>query len=148
MTAIQECKGERVGDKPLISYGKMEYNNRTIQEAVRLVFLASRHKRGLTQNRLSIISNITRQFISQVEGGKRQPSIFTLCALANAYNLSLTAFFEEVDRLYLLLENGNFVFARDILQAAEPSKIANDYLENAKKINASGLCLEEYLGVK
>ena len=114
----------------------MEYNNRTIQEAVRLVFLASRHRRGLTQNRLSIISNITRQFISQVEGGKRQPSIFTLCALANAYHLSLTAFFEEVDRFYHLLESGDFVFARDILQAAESSKNANTYLEKVKRNDA------------
>ena len=111
----------------------MEYNNRTIQEAVRLVFLASRHRRGLTQNSLSIISNITRQFISQVEGGKRQPSILTLCALANAYNQTLTAFFKEVDRFYHLLENGEFEFTRDILQAAESDKNANAYLEKAKR---------------
>ena len=111
----------------------MEYNNRTIQEAVRLVFLASRHRRGLTQNSLSIISNITRQFISQVEGGKRQPSILTLCALANAYNQTLTAFFKEVDRLYHLLESGEFEFARDILQVAESSKNTKEYLKNASK---------------
>lgn len=112
----------------------MEYNNLTLQETVRLVFLASRYKRGLTQNGLSIISNITRQFISQIEIGKRQPSLFTLCALANAYNLSLSAFFEEVDRLYPLLANENFGLTKDIFHAAESNTIATAYIKNAKTI--------------
>jgi transcriptional regulator with XRE-family HTH domain len=111
----------------------MEYNNLTLQEAVRLVFLASRYKRGLTQNGLSIISNITRQFISQIEIGKRQPSIFTLCALANAYNVPLSEFFAEVDKLYPLLANENFQPTSDTLHASESNKIATAYIKNAKK---------------
>ncbi len=111
----------------------MEYNNLTLQEAVRLVFLASRYKRGLTQNGLSIISNITRQFISQIEIGKRHPSIFTLCALANAYEIPLSAFFEEVDKLYPLLANEKFLPENDSLQTSEPNKIATAYIKNAKK---------------
>lgn len=111
----------------------MEYNDTTLQEAIRIVFLESRHKRGLTQNGLSILSNITRQFISQVEGGKRQPSILTLCALANAYKLSLTDFFKEVDRLYPLLETGDFIFSRDIYEAAEPNSSAQAYIKKAKR---------------
>ena len=111
----------------------MEYNRQTLQEVIRLVFLESRHKRGLTQNDLSIISNITRQFISQVEGGKRQPSILTLCALANAYNLSLTEFFSEVDRIYPLIETGNFVFSHNRPLAAESNKKMQDYIYNAKR---------------
>lgn len=111
----------------------MEYNHQTLQEVIRLVFLENRHKRGLTQNDLSIISNITRQFISQVEGGKRQPSILTLCALANAYNLSLTEFFKEVDRIYPLIETGNFVFPRETVLAAESGQKMRDYLYNAKR---------------
>ena len=111
----------------------MEYNIATIQEAVRLAFLASRQRRRLTQKRLSIITNITRQFISQVESGKRQPSIFTLCALANAYNLSLTTFFMEVDRFYRLLESQDFAFKHEILEVAESNKTAIIYIENAKR---------------
>ena len=111
----------------------MEYNHQTLQEVIRLVFLESRHKRGLTQNDLSIISNITRQFISQVEGGKRQPSILTLCALANAYNLSLTEFFSEVDRIYPLIETGNFVFSHNRPLAAKSNKKMQDYIYNAKR---------------
>ncbi len=111
----------------------MEYNNLTLQEAVRLVFLASRYKRGLTQNGLSLISNITRQFISQIEIGKRQPSLFTLCALANAYDIPLSEFFEEVDRLYPLLANERFVVTKELPHTAEPNKIASAYIKNAKK---------------
>ena len=111
----------------------MEYNNLTLQEAVRLVFLASRYEHGLTQSGLSIVSNITRQFISQIEIGKRQPSILTLCALANAYNRPLSAFFAEVDRLYPLLANENFDITKDIIQAAESNKIATAYIKNAKR---------------
>ena len=81
----------------------VEYKDHILSEAIRLVFVESRRQRGLTQTGLSIRSNITRQFISQVEVGKRLPSINTICALANAYNKSLSQLFYEVDRFYPLI---------------------------------------------
>lgn len=82
----------------------MEYKERILRQVIRHFFLMGRHRNGLTQNSLSEMSKITRQFISQVESGKRQPSIFTLSNLASAYNLSLTELFQEIDILYQKME--------------------------------------------
>ena len=113
----------------------MEYKNHILQEVIRQVFLLSRRNRGLTQNDLSIISNITRQFISQVEGGKRLPSINTLSTLANAYKQSLSDFFHEVDRLYPLIESGQFIICSPRTFAAESRAKSTDYICNLKKKN-------------
>ena len=111
----------------------MEYKDHILSEAIRLVFVESRRQRGLTQNGLSIRSNITRQFISQVEVGKRLPSINTICALANAYNKSLSQLFYEVDRFYPLIENKKRLFKIPSSIAAETRQNMTDYINNAKK---------------
>ena len=111
----------------------MEYKDHILSEAIRLVFVESRRQRGLTQNGLSIRSNITRQFISQVEVGKRLPSINTICALANAYNKTLSQLFHEVDRFYPLIENKKRPFKIPPDIAAETSQKLNEYINNAKK---------------
>ena len=111
----------------------MEYKDHILSEAIRLVFVESRRQRGLTQTGLSIRSNITRQFISQVEVGKRLPSINTICALANAYNKSLSQLFHEVDRFYPLIENNKQVFEIPPDIAAETRQKLNEYINNVKK---------------
>ncbi len=78
----------------------MVYKENVLRQVIRHIFLSRRHRKGLTQTSLSEISNITRQFISQVESGKRQPSIITLSNLATAYGLSLSDLFKEIDILY------------------------------------------------
>lgn len=80
---------------------KMEYKEQVLRKVIRHIFLSRRQQQGLTQNNLSEISNITRQFISQVESGKRQPSVQTMGNLASAYGLSLAELFKEVDALYI-----------------------------------------------
>lgn len=79
----------------------MEYKEQVLRKVFQHIFLARRHDKGLTQNGLSEISNITRQFISQVESGKRQPSVMTLCNLATATGVSISQLFEEIDKLYM-----------------------------------------------
>ena len=111
----------------------MEYKDHILSEAIRLVFVESRRQRGLTQTGLSIRSNITRQFISQVEVGKRLPSINTICALANAYNKSLSQLFYEVDRFYPLIESKKHLFKIPPNIAAETRQKLTDYINNAKK---------------
>ncbi|MCF0222368.1 MAG: helix-turn-helix transcriptional regulator [Fibrobacter sp.] len=82
----------------------MEYKENLLNDVIRHVFISRRHARGLTQSNLSLISNTTRQFISQVESGKRNPSLSSITSFATAVNISLTELFEEVDRLYALWE--------------------------------------------
>lgn len=110
----------------------MEYKDHILQEVIRQLFLSSRHSRGLTQAELSMASNITRQFISQVEGGKRQPSLNTLSALVSAYDLTLSDFFKEVDRLYPLFETGDFFRKTNVPMVAENNKAMRKYLVNEK----------------
>ena len=111
----------------------MEYKDLILNEAIRQVFLESRRKRNLTQNGLSILSNITRQFISQVEAGKRLPSIITLSALVKAYNKSLSDFFHEVDRFYRIVESNKPPFEIETNIAAETRQKMTVYINNAKK---------------
>ncbi|MBR5411440.1 MAG: helix-turn-helix domain-containing protein [Fibrobacter sp.] len=111
----------------------MEYKDHILSEAIRLVFLESRRQQGLTQIGLSLRSNITRQFISQVEVGKRLPSINTLCALANAYHKTLSQLFYEVDRFYPLVENKNYPFNIPPNIAAETRDKLIEYINNAQK---------------
>lgn len=79
----------------------MIYDEKILTNVIRNTFLAKRHKLGLTQLGLSLESSITRQFISQVESGKRSPSIYTMSALAAASNQTLAELFKEIDALYL-----------------------------------------------
>ena len=92
---------------------RMEYKEHILRQVIRHIFLSRRQRKGLTQNNLSEISNITRQFISQVESGKRQPSVFTLSNLAYAYGLTLSQLFQEIDTLYEKF---------DSRESSEPSK--------------------------
>ena len=111
----------------------VEYKDHILTEAIRLVFAEYRRKCGLTQNKLSLLSNTTRQFISQVELGKKIPSINTLSAWANVYNKSLSELFFEIDRFYPLIEsNGNlFQIPPDLV--AETREKMNEYINNVKK---------------
>ena len=116
----------------------MEYEDHILNEAIRQVFLDCRRESGLTQNTASLQSNITRQFISQVEVGKRMPSITTLSALAKVYNKSLSELFKEVDRLYPLVANTAPIFEISADIAAETKRRMSEYIETAKKSKDCG----------
>lgn len=117
----------------------MEYEDHILNEAIRQVFLDCRRESGLTQNTASLQSNITRQFISQVEVGKRMPSITTLSALAKVYNKSLSELFKEVDRLYPLVANTAPIFEISADIAAETKRRMSKYIETVKKNKDSRL---------
>lgn len=106
----------------------MEYKDPILRKVVQYTLLSRRQKLGLTQNALSITTNITRQFISQVEAGKKQPSIQTLGLVANAFGLSLTELFQEIDNLYAEYEN-NPLRAQALNIAAEHNKFATGYIQ-------------------
>ena len=116
----------------------MEYEDHILNEAIRQVFLDCRRESGLTQNVVSLQTTITRQFISQVEVGKRVPSITTLSALAKVYKKSLSELFKEVDRLYPHVANTTPIFEISPDIAAETKKRMSDYIETVKKSKDCG----------
>jgi transcriptional regulator with XRE-family HTH domain len=78
----------------------MNYETLLFHEAIRLLIISVRQKQQHTQQSLSIESGISRQFISQLECGKRIPSIDTLCQLAIALKTSISCLSVELDRIY------------------------------------------------
>ncbi len=106
----------------------MEYKEKALNNVIRHVFISRRQQRGLTQANLSLISNTTRQFISQIESGKRLPSIASISSFAAAVNMSLTELFQEVDRLYSLWENTDDANSTLV---AEPLDGQQIYVKNA-----------------
>lgn len=50
---------------------------------------------GLTQEALAFDSQIASSFLSQIENGKRSPTVDTLAALAAALGVPIVDFFDE-----------------------------------------------------
>lgn len=78
----------------------MNYETVLLHEAIRLLLISIRQQRSHTQQSLSIESGISRQFISQMECGKRIPSIDTLSQLAIALQTNMSSLMGELDRIY------------------------------------------------
>ena len=78
----------------------MYYESILLHEAIRLLLISIRQQRSHTQRSLSIESGISRQFISQMECGKKQPSLDTLSQLALALQTNMSSLMEELDRIY------------------------------------------------
>lgn len=110
----------------------MEYNEKILHDVIRQVFISRRHQQGLTQVELSLISKTTRQFVSQVESGKRVPSVSSLGSFTAAVDMSLSELFAEIDRLYLLRLHDLGIAPSS---AAEPKEGADAYREKARKPN-------------
>jgi CheY-like chemotaxis protein/DNA-binding XRE family transcriptional regulator len=71
----------------------------TIEEAFGIVLRRLRRERNLTQDGLSDLSSVDRSFISNIEGGKQQPSLLTIYELAKTLNVSASSIIFEVDFL-------------------------------------------------
>lgn len=84
----------------LIKFYLMIYESLLLHEAIRLLLISIRLERRHTQRSLSLESGISRQFISQLECGKRIPSIDTLFVLTHALRINITAFMAELDLVY------------------------------------------------
>ncbi len=78
----------------------MNYETLLLHEAIRQLLISIRQQRQYTQRSLSIESGISRQFISQMECGKRIPSIDTLSQLAITLKTSISSLMAELDRIY------------------------------------------------
>ena len=57
----------------------------------------------LTQEALALESNLSRAYISDIEMGKKDPSLFTVFKLANALRLKPSVLIDEVEQITGLL---------------------------------------------
>jgi transcriptional regulator with XRE-family HTH domain len=56
-----------------------------------------RNSVNLSQERLGLESGLSRSYISDLENGKKDPSLFTIFKLANALDLKPSALIDEVE---------------------------------------------------
>ena len=64
---------------------------------VGLNFVRLRKDKGLTQERLAEMSGFTQQYISDLERGRRNPSVVTLFHLASALNVTPADLVAEIE---------------------------------------------------
>lgn len=101
-----------------------------------------RERRGLTLQEVASRSGLSRSYISEIENGKKQPSLKTLEALAGALNVALEALMPEGDlevdaeadnplgdRLRLARERKGMSLA----EAAEAAGISVSYLSEIER---------------
>jgi CheY-like chemotaxis protein/DNA-binding XRE family transcriptional regulator len=69
----------------------------TIEEAFGIVIRRLRRERNLSQDKLSMASCLDRKFISNIEGGKQQPSLVSIFALTSALNTSASSIIFETE---------------------------------------------------
>jgi len=69
----------------------------TIEEAFGIVIRRLRRERNFSQDKLSIASCLDRKFISNIEGGKQQPSLVSIFALAGALNAPVSSIIFEAE---------------------------------------------------
>ena len=70
----------------------------SVLRALALVVQEQREMRGLTQEEMAERIGLHRTYISQLECGKRNPSIATLLHLAACFDVSLSGFLEWVEQ--------------------------------------------------
>ncbi|WP_028778772.1 helix-turn-helix domain-containing protein [Shimazuella kribbensis] len=54
-----------------------------------------RKKKQITQKQLAEITRLSQSYLSQIESGSRQPTLKTLCVLADSLNVSLSLILGE-----------------------------------------------------
>ena len=64
------------------------------------VLKKKRERRGLSQEKLSIDSNLTRAYVSQLERGKNDPSFFTIVKLSRALKIKPSVFIDEIEHAF------------------------------------------------
>lgn len=62
-----------------------------------------RHKRGLTQESLALAANIDRRYLSELENGRRNPSMAIIERIGGIFHLSACDVIAMADRPYISL---------------------------------------------
>lgn len=108
----------------------MHYEISLLHEAIRRLLILCRHKKHYTQQQLSTASGFSRQFISQLECGKRHPSLETLCQLAEPFNTNISSLTADLDKIYSSLLQIQQETSTSI--AAEKANKGLKYVQKAK----------------
>jgi len=108
----------------------------TVEEAFGVVIRRLRKERNFSQEKLSHLSNLDRTFISNIEGGKKQPSLISIFALGTALNVSMSSILFEVEFI-LKLNNPN---------SFKPYNDQNDLFYGMRTENVIGRICEKYKG--
>lgn len=98
----------------------------TIEEAFGAVTRRLRRENGLSQEKLALDSGLDRSFISNIEGGKQQPSLVTIFSIANAVNILPSTIIKEVE---LLLN-----FSHPDMLKSEMNRWAFDWVHKIEQI--------------
>ena len=67
------------------------------QLGMRIIFL--RKQKGWSQLMLSIESGVNRNYISDLENGRRNPTLDVLERIANAFSISLSELFRGIESI-------------------------------------------------
>ncbi|WP_290764537.1 helix-turn-helix transcriptional regulator [Fibrobacter sp. UBA4297] len=115
----------------------MYYDTLLLHEAIRQLLISIRQKRRHTQHSLSLESGISRQYISQMECGKKTPSIDTLFQLSIALKTNISSLMIELDRFYQRLfwqQNTKHVnrFKHSLQNVADSEELAREYIRKAR----------------
>lgn len=86
-----------------------------------------RNKKGYTLKELSDLSGLSVSFISDVENGRRNPSIENLQKLCVSLSVKINYFFEDIDNNY---DNKYKITKRDINQYDEFIRNAGEFFMN------------------
>jgi transcriptional regulator with XRE-family HTH domain len=60
---------------------------------------SNRHSSNLSQEQLGLKSGLSRPYISELEMGKKDPSLFTIFKLADALKVNPSFFINEVEQV-------------------------------------------------
>ena len=72
-------------------------NLTNLEDAFGKILKLRRLRRGFSQDRLAIESNLTRAYISQLECGIKNPSLFTIVKISNALKVKPSVFIDHVE---------------------------------------------------
>lgn len=68
-----------------------------IEEAFGRTLRRLRTERGITQDALSIESGLDRSFLSKLENGHKQPTLYTMVRIAEVLQVSVTQLAQEFE---------------------------------------------------
>lgn len=77
---------------------KKQSNNEVLLKTLGEVIVERRKRLGMTQDELSELSGINRAFISNIEKGKRNPSIGAVASLARGLKLKTSLLLSKCEK--------------------------------------------------
>lgn len=68
----------------------------TIEQKLGMAIMMRRREKLISQEDLARMANINRSYMSCIENGKRIVSVFIVCKIAKALNVSLSELFDGI----------------------------------------------------